>query len=130
MDRDPICRRCPNGENATKVCIAADATDYRPKSPTLYVLGDQPGKQEDQIGRPLVMKTGANLRKLVSKHWKGSVVYDYAIRCRGGHDPVKAMEACLPYLRQNLDEVQPDRFLVVGRHAARAREKGEAGRAR
>lgn len=88
----------------------------------LLVIGEGPGKQEDQRGEPFVGASGHAMRGAVAKYWKGPVAYDNATRCYPGGTEVKDahIEACRGYLAATLAEVNPTRVLIVGGWAAKS----------
>jgi uracil-DNA glycosylase family 4 len=128
MEVDPSCRLCPLGEREglKHPCVPPAGIDTGRPGPTLLVVGEGPGVEEDRAGKPFVGKSGAYLRGLLQRHWPaGRIVLDNGTRClppRDGKDKLlpQATEACRGYLRATIDEVRPDRVLLVGAWAARS----------
>lgn len=110
------CKRCVLHTKVRNVCMPADGTPGG-----LLVVGDFPGRYEDNAGRPWVGDSGRYLRALVAKWWQGPVAWDYAVRCHptGVSDTAleKAVGSCRPYLAGVVREVMPERVLALGGHA-------------
>jgi DNA polymerase len=89
----------------------------------LLVIGEAPGADEDVRGEPFVGRAGqlldSMLRALGSP--RETVYIANILKCRppGNRDPsTEEVACCLPYLRQQIDLVQPRLLLAVGRIAA------------
>ena len=114
---DRECKRCELGAKARTVCmkVASEGGEGG-----LLLVGEHPGKLEDEVGRPFVGKSGALLRQVVSKWWDGPVAVDNAVRCypKGKEVKPKHVEACRPYLARTLQRLRPQRIVVLGGKAA------------
>lgn len=110
LDLDRDCTRCAWSAGPGRACLPADG-----KPGGLLVVGDSPVKG---AARPFASKSGAYARSLVSAHWSGPVVYDYAVKCAGSAkkmaDAHKPIAACRAYLTSVIDAVQPTRVLALG----------------
>ena len=101
-------------------------------APRVVVIGEGPGAQEDQSGRPFVGRAGQYLDKWLDAIGIGreeSVFITNVIKCRppGNRDPEEEeMRACFPYLLRQLALLRPEAILCVGRYAAR-RISGQEG---
>lgn len=88
------------------------------------VIGEAPGEQEDLKGVPFVGRSGKLLDSMLSAvgHSRDEDVFiANVIKCRppGNRDPLpEEVAACSPYLMRQIDLVQPEMILVVGRFAA------------
>lgn len=90
--------------------------------PTLFVLGESPSRADDAARRPFTGESGAILRDIVAKHWRGPVVFDNSVRCFPGRNEVteKHVDACRGYLTSMLREAAPSRIVTFGSWAAYA----------
>jgi uracil-DNA glycosylase family 4 len=119
---DRSCTRCVLGKRDGIQSRCMSAAGVGTQGPTLYVLGAGPTQQEDRTGMPFSGAAGTYVRQQIALHWKGSVVYDNALRCSLGRDAPKpqAIAACRPYLAQVWSESGADRVLLIGREAMTA----------
>ena len=89
-------------------------------------IGEAPGAEEDATGEPFVGHAGQLLDNmlLAIKLRRGDNVYiANVIKCRppnDRHPHVGEIEACLPYLRRQIDLLQPRLIVVLGKTAASA----------
>lgn len=87
---------------------------------TLLVVGEGPGEHEDAQKRPFCGRTGAKVRPLLRKWWKGTIVLDNGTKCYPGSGEAKKeitetyLEACRPYLAQTVKDAKPDRIVAFG----------------
>ena len=88
------------------------------------VIGEAPGEQEDRKGLPFVGRSGQLLDAMLSAvgmSREKDVFIANVIKCRppGNRNPKpEEIAACSPYLRQQIELIQPEKILVVGRFAA------------
>jgi uracil-DNA glycosylase family 4 len=117
LDLDPACTRCDLNEGINTVCVGADG-----EPGGLLVVGESPGRTEDDLGRPFVGNSGKLLRSWIARVWKGPVAIDNAVRCypKGRELKDKHFEACRGFLAQTAAEVKPSRILVLGGWSAYA----------
>ncbi len=95
-----------------------------PLDTRVMVVGEAPGRKEDERGRPFVGPAGKLLDKLLElAGLKRSQVYiTNVVKCRppGNRDPTdEEIEACLPYLLRQIRLIKPRLIIAVGRHAGR-----------
>ena len=114
------CKACELWRGCATVCMGGDG-----KPGGLLVVGDYPGRNEDDTGRPWSGAAGQFVRALVTKHWTGPVVYDAgAIRCAPGGAVdkllLKSVTACRPHLVTVLQDARPTRILAMGSYAIAA----------
>ncbi len=88
----------------------------------LAFVGEGPGRDEDEQGRPFVGRAGELLTKIVEamKFKREEVWIGNVVKCRPpGNRPPEAdeMEACLPYLRRQLSIVRPRIIVALGKTA-------------
>lgn len=90
------------------------------------VIGEAPGEQEDLQGKPFVGRSGRLLDSMLAAVGRGrqqDVFIANVIKCRppGNRDPLpEEVAACSPYLMRQVELVNPELILVVGRFAAQA----------
>ena len=92
-----------------------------PDTEVIFV-GEGPGYNEDLQGRPFVGAAGALLNELLKAiGWKREEVYiTNVVKCRppGNRDPDPSeIAACAPYLRRQLEVLDPALVVTLGRHS-------------
>lgn len=90
----------------------------------ILLVGEAPGKREDELGRPFVGRAGSILEELLlSIGLSREEVYITSInKCRppGNRDPKDdEIAACHPYLVRQIDLLRPQVIVPMGRFAAR-----------
>jgi len=86
------------------------------------IVGEAPGFNEDRQGEPFVGAAGKLLDTLLARIGlaRADVYITNVLKCRPpmNRDPMpNEAEACSPYLKQQLELVQPKVVLILGRHA-------------
>jgi DNA polymerase len=115
------CTRCRLSETRTQVVFSDGVPDAR-----LVVVGEAPGANEDATGLPFVGAAGRYLDLLlacVDLSRKESVYICNVLKCRppGNRNPLPdEIEACSPFLTNQLELVAPQALLAVGSFAAQA----------
>lgn len=89
----------------------------------LLFVGEAPGAQEDAQGRPFVGRAGQLLDKMMTEVGleRADVFIANVIKCRppNNRDPEQQeMDTCEPYLRAQIDLIQPKVIVALGRFAA------------
>jgi len=87
----------------------------------LLLIGEAPGKKEDQTGRPFVGRAGQYLEKILSLHNldRNQVFITSVLKCYHPRSPKnKQIEACLPWSFRQIESLNPKLILVMGRWAA------------
>jgi uracil-DNA glycosylase family 4 len=96
----------------------------------LMFVGEAPGADEDRQGEPFVGRAGELLTKIIqTMGFQRSEVYiANVLKCRpdmppgasGNRQPTQdEMETCLPYLRQQIELIQPKVMVALGATAMR-----------
>jgi len=93
-------------------------------------VGEGPGEQEDRQGRPFVGASGQLLTELIqSLGWQRSDVFiTNVVKCRppANRDPQPdEIAACAPFLRRQLEALDPAVVVTVGKHSLHAFRPGE-----
>jgi uracil-DNA glycosylase len=92
-----------------------------PETEVVFV-GEGPGRDENQAGRPFVGASGRLLTELVeSIGWRREDVFiTNVVKCwpPGNRDPQPdEIEACAPYLRRQLEVLDPAVVVTAGKHS-------------
>ncbi|MBL7006178.1 MAG: uracil-DNA glycosylase [Spirochaetia bacterium] len=102
-------------------------------NPKVMVIGEAPGAQEDKTGEPFVGPAGKYLDTWMGalKLFRGRDLFiGNIIKCRppGNRDPFPdETDACLPYLKRQIQIIKPRTILCVGRIAAQILTGDSAG---
>jgi uracil-DNA glycosylase family 4 len=112
------CQKCALSKTRTKFVFG----DGDPKAKLVFV-GEAPGYDEDQQGKPFVGAAGQLLTKIIEAiNFKRSEVYICNIlKCRppNNRNPLPAeIEQCEPYLIKQLEIIQPVVICALGTFAA------------
>jgi uracil-DNA glycosylase len=86
------------------------------------IVGEAPGFNEDRQGEPFVGAAGKLLDTLLARIGlsRSDVYITNVLKCRPpmNRDPMpNEVEACSPYLKEQMDLVRPKVVLILGRHA-------------
>ena len=121
--RGPVlaCTLCPHlVKSRTQVVFGVGDPEAE-----LMFVGEAPGEDEDQQGEPFVGKAGQLLTKIIVAMGfsREDVFIANVLKCRpdmpagesGNRKPKPAeMQTCLPYLRQQIDIIQPRALVALG----------------
>lgn len=114
------CQRCVLGSTRTHAVISRG----NPQAP-LMIVGEGPGQNEDETGFPFVGKAGQLLDKIlesVDLDREQDVYICNVVKCRppGNRAPTpEEMDACRPYLWEQIRLVNPKVILLAGATAVR-----------
>lgn len=117
---------------AAEVAVCTDCPLYKgaqhavpgegPRKARIFIIGQAPGAQEDATGRPFVGRSGQFLNKLLEGI--GVKREDVFITSAVKHFPpknrpptIKELKACQKYLIRQLDIVNPQIVVLLGRTA-------------
>ncbi|MBC1264993.1 uracil-DNA glycosylase [Synechococcus sp. BSA11S] len=109
------CRRCPLAEGRQQVVVSRG----NPRA-ALMVIGEGPGAQEDATGSPFVGRAGQLLDRMLASVGLESNRDAYicnVVKCRppDNRKPTpQEMAACMPWLLQQVELVQPKLVLLAG----------------
>lgn len=90
------------------------------EKPLVYVLGDAPGKEDDEAGVHFSGKSGRSARVLFPKDLEKSVRFNNVIRCRtpGGRKPAPVELACCAQKQiEDIERTKPKVILGFGHSA-------------
>lgn len=115
-----VCRRCPLCESRT-LAVPGEG----PVGATVMFVGEAPGKHEDESGLPFQGNAGRVFDKLLEQSglMRAEVFITGAVKCRPpeNRDPKAGeIDACNPYLRRQIELVQPRIICALGRHGLSA----------
>ncbi|MGC9436017.1 MAG: uracil-DNA glycosylase family protein [Methanomicrobiales archaeon] len=112
------CTACPLALSRTHPVPGEGPPDAR-----VMFVGEAPGRQEDEQGRPFVGRAGALLDELLDEAGfdRSEVFITNIVKCRpsGNRDPRRAeIGTCLPFLRRQIGVIGPRVIAPLGRVAA------------
>ncbi|MEB3806195.1 MAG: uracil-DNA glycosylase [Desulfurococcales archaeon] len=95
-----------------------------PLEAEVMLIGEAPGRREDELGRPFVGMAGKLLDELLNEVGmpRRSVYITNVIKCRppGNRDPrPEEIQACLPYLIRQIQLIRPRIIVALGRISAK-----------
>ncbi len=114
------CRRCPLYRTRTHAVVS----DGSPSAKLVFV-GEAPGRDEDLQGKPFVGAAGQLLTKMIqAMGFKREEVYICNVlkdRPPGNRTPLpEEIEACMPFLEEQLAILQPQVICTLGAVATKA----------
>ena len=114
------CERCKLCEGRTNTVPGEGPANAR-----LVVIGEGPGRTEDQTGRPFVGRAGELLTKILEaiKLPRDHVFICNIVKCRPPENRLPQYDeiaACLPFLYRQLELVKPKVILAMGGTAAQS----------
>ena len=112
------CRRCRLCEGRTNTVPGEGPFDAR-----LVVVGEGPGRTEDETGRPFVGRAGELLTKILAAidFPRDRVFICNVVKCRPPENRVPLydeIQACVPYLFRQIELLKPTVILALGGAAA------------
>jgi DNA polymerase len=113
------CKLCKLHRGRTQTVFGVGSPDAN-----LVFIGEAPGRDEDLQGEPFVGRAGRLLNDILAAiHFRREEVYICNIlKCRPpeNRDPEREeVEACEPYLKRQLDILEPNLICCLGRVAAK-----------
>ena len=114
------CRKCKLCEGRTNTVPGEG-----PATARLVVIGEGPGRTEDETGRPFVGRAGELLTKILEaiKLPREQVYICNIVKCRPPENRLPQYDeiaACLPFLYRQLELVKPKVILAMGGTAAQS----------
>jgi uracil-DNA glycosylase family 4 len=113
------CRACGLCETRTQT-VFMDG----PERARVMFVGEAPGADEDRRGVPFVGRAGQLLTDIITKGMgleRSSVVIANVLKCRppSNRDPSRReKELCTPWLERQIELVDPEILIPLGRHAS------------
>ena len=114
-----VCTACDLSQNRTNVVFSSGSPDAR-----VMVVGEGPGQQEDEQGVPFVGRSGQLLVRLLGEIGfdREDVYIANVVKCRPprNRDPQPdEIDACKPYLRRQIELVDPVVVVTVGNFSSK-----------
>ena len=114
------CTRCVLSRRGRKTIVFGEGNPYA----ELMFVGEGPGADEDEQGRPFVGRAGQLLNKMIeAMDLKREQVYiANVVKCRppGNRTPEREeVETCSPFLLRQIAVIQPKAIVALGAVAAR-----------
>ncbi len=111
------CRKCPLYKFRTNPVVGSGSTKKG-----IMLVGEAPGKKEDETGLPFVGKAGKVLNELLSKAGlkRDDVYITNIVKCRppNNRDPTEEeINACKPYLDIQFAIIKPKVLITLGRYS-------------
>lgn len=121
------CRKCNLCETRMNTVLGEGNTESR-----ILFIGEAPGKNEDEQGRPFVGAAGKYLDELLSIAGleRKDIYIANILKCRppGNRDPsVDEIQTCTPYLRMQTKLIDPEYIVTLGNFATKFVLKTEKG---
>ncbi len=91
-------------------------------NPEILFIGEGPGEQEDNTGRPFVGDAGSLLDKIIEKmnYSRETVYITNIVKCRPPDNRVpnnSEVKACISYLKRQIDLLKPKIIVCLGKTA-------------
>ena len=121
------CDKCRLSKSRTQVVYGVG----NPKADLMFI-GEAPGRDEDLQGEPFVGRAGQLLTDIIKamKLTRDDVYIANVIKCRppeNRNPEPDELDACRPYIRQQVEIIQPKVIVTLGRFALQSlTEKGYA----
>ena len=121
-----VCQACPLCESRKNTVFGVGQAGAEPQlAPQVdwLVVGEAPGENEDRTGEPFVGQAGQlldNMLKAMGVSRSHKVFIANVIKCRppGNRNPeAQEIAQCEPYLRRQIELLQPKIILAMGRFA-------------
>jgi uracil-DNA glycosylase family 4 len=111
------CTECPLHLTRTQA-----VPGYGPVTARVMAVGEAPGENEDREGKPFVGAAGRLLTSLLESVGldRRDIYITNIVKCRppGNRDPMPGeVESCSHFLDEQIELLQPDVILLLGRHA-------------
>lgn len=89
----------------------------------IMIVGEAPGRNEDEQGRPFVGKAGQLLNEILEGLGirREEIFITNIVKCRppNNRDPTeREKETCSPYLLKQIEIIKPKYIICLGRHSA------------
>lgn len=114
------CTRCRLSESRQRVVIGTG-----PRDPYLMIVGEAPGRTEDEGGEPFIGRSGNLFWRLLAEETgleRAECYVTNTVKCRppDNREPERdELDACRPWLDAQLVDVAPVALLCLGAVAAR-----------
>jgi DNA polymerase len=119
------CQRCPRGKARSHIVI-----DRGNPNSHILIVSERPGDNEDALGQAFVGRSGELLDKIMAAiglDTNRDMLIANVIKCKAEEDRAPTSgeaEACLPFLRRQIELMKPKVILVLGAVALKFLAKG------
>jgi uracil-DNA glycosylase family 4 len=113
------CRRCKLWRGRSNLVFGEGSPKAR-----LVFIGEGPGHEEDQEGRPFVGEAGKMLTRIIENAMglkRKDVYICNVVKCRppNNRDPERdEIDSCIPFLKEQIRMIKPEIICTLGRIAA------------
>ena len=123
MPRNPKCTKCSLVENTNPNAICTWGVGPSPCD--IMLVGLALGPTENVAGKPFVGRAGTELDKVLDFYHIARNTLRITNLCRCLGPPTNkitpaCVKACLPYLKEEIEEVKPKLILALGAEATKA----------
>jgi DNA polymerase len=121
LDALSTCTKCELSLTRQRVVIGSG-----PLRPALMVVGEAPGRTEDEGGEPFIGRSGLLLFRLIKEEvglTRDQCFVTNVVKCRPPANRTphqRELDACHPWFVAQLEDVSPRVVLALGNTAARA----------
>ncbi len=114
------CQRCPLCKGRKNIVFGVGNPHAR-----LVLVGEGPGREEDERGQPFVGEAGRLLDRILFAMGltRDEIYICNMVKCRpaGNRDPLpEEIAACEPFLKRQLTAIAPDLIVTLGRISSQA----------
>lgn len=122
------CQRCKLSKQGRNQIVIGEGNSKA----DLVFVGEAPGEQEDQTGKPFVGKAGQLLTKMIEAMGlkREDVFICNVVKCRppdNRNPEPDEIESCNPYLKRQLALIQPKVIVALGKFAAQTLLQTDTG---
>jgi len=110
------CKKCPLWKTR-KNTVPGEG----PVNAKIMIIGMAPGVEEDKTGRPFIGRAGKFLNQLlkIARIEREKIFITSPLKCLPQPPPnrkptKKEIEACLPYLKKQIEIINPQKFILLG----------------
>lgn len=114
------CEKCPLNRSRTNAVPGEGPTSAR-----IFLIGEAPGRDEDEQGRPFVGRSGKLLTELLREAGidRRGVFITSSLKCRpprNRNPKVLELDTCRPYLHRQIAVVKPRIIVTLGSFGLKA----------
>jgi DNA polymerase len=114
------CHKCPIGGDRLNLVFGEGS-----EKAEIVFVGEAPGEDEDEQGRPFVGRAGQLLTKIIKAmgYERDQVYIANVLKCRPpvNREPLpEEVARCSPYLAMQVELIKPKVVVALGKHAAHA----------
>ena len=118
MPRNKGCTACPLHKTADNPCVWGEGEE----GAEVMVIGEAPGRKEDQYERPFIGQSGQLIRTELGRAGLDSLYITNAVKCRppDNRTPTAAeAKACRQYLDEEIRRIKPKYVVALGALASK-----------